>query len=129
LKYIKKIKNKVMKIEKRVSEKKRGRGRPSKASQMKNVTPLPSLIDFKNLTKLNNLEIDARMLESMPTGIRQVDELFSFEGGIPCATNIMAIGDPGVGKTSMLLDILASSILEQLQRYLLQIIWSTIQRI
>jgi predicted transcriptional regulator len=33
-----------MKIEKRVSEKKRGRGRPSK---MKNVTPLPSLIDFK----------------------------------------------------------------------------------
>ena len=97
-----------MKIEKRVSEKKRGRGRPPKVSKMKNVTPLPSLIDFNKLTKLNNLEIDSRMLESMPTGIMQVDELFSFEGGIPCATNIMAIGDPGVGKTSMLLDILAS---------------------
>ena len=94
-----------MNIEKRVSEKKKGRGRPSK---MKNVTPLPSLIDFSSLTKLNDLEIDTRMLESMKSGIRQVDELFSFEGGIPCATNIMAIGDPGVGKTSMLLDILAS---------------------
>ena len=94
-----------MNIEKRVSEKKKGRGRPSK---MKNVTPLPSLIDFGSLTKLNDLEIDTRMLESMRSGIKQVDELFSFEGGIPCATNIMAIGDPGVGKTSMLLDILAS---------------------
>ncbi len=37
-----------------------------------------------------------------------MDEFISHEGGIPCSTNIMAIGDPGVGKTSILLDALAA---------------------
>ena len=81
------------------------RGRPRKAQ---NLTPVPSLINFDQITKLNDLSIDKRMLESMKTGIRNVDDLFSFEGGVPCASNIMAIGDPGVGKTSIMLDILAS---------------------
>ena len=81
------------------------RGRPRK---IQNLTPVPSLINFDQITKLNDLKIDKRMLESMKTGIRNVDDLFSFEGGVPCASNIMAIGDPGVGKTSIMLDILAS---------------------
>ena len=81
------------------------RGRPRKAQ---NLTPVPSLINFDQITKLNDLSIDKRMLESMKTGVRNVDDLFSFEGGVPCASNIMAIGDPGVGKTSIMLDILAS---------------------
>ena len=80
------------------------RGRPAK---VKNVTYIPSVIDFKDITPLNELSIDPKMMESMPSGLT-VDKLMSHEGGIPCATNIMCIGDPGVGKTTVLLDILAS---------------------
>jgi len=93
-----------MKIEKRVIKTGK-RGRPRK---IQNVTTVPSLIKFDQITKLNKLNIDKRMLESMSTGNKVIDELFSHEGGIPCATNIMAIGDPGVGKTSVMLDFLAS---------------------
>jgi DNA repair protein RadA/Sms len=100
--YKKKIK--VMKIERREVKVER-RGRPAKS---KNLTPVPSVIDFSQITKLNKLDIDKRMLESMPIGVSSLDKLFSHEGGLPCATNIMAIGDPGVGKTSVMLDIMAS---------------------
>ncbi len=81
------------------------RGRPAKTT---NLTPVPSIIDFSQITKLNRLDIDKRMLESMSTGLPVMDTLFSHEGGVPCSTNIMAIGDPGVGKTSVMLDVLAS---------------------
>jgi predicted ATP-dependent serine protease len=80
------------------------RGRPRK---QQNIKAIPSLIDFKDITTLGNLNIDKRMLESMPTNINVVDEFLSHEQGIPCASNIMAIGDPGVGKTTVLLDILS----------------------
>jgi DNA repair protein RadA/Sms len=80
------------------------RGRPAK---IQNVTYVPSLIDFKNITKLNELNIDKKMLETMKSGLA-IDSLLSEEGGIPCASNYMMIGDPGVGKTTVLLDILAS---------------------
>ena len=66
------------------------------------------MISFKSLTRLDNLNIDPRMLETMPSGIELMDEFISHEGGVPCSTNIMAIGDPGVGKTSILLDTLAA---------------------
>jgi predicted ATP-dependent serine protease len=93
-----------MKIEKREVKVER-RGRPAK---VKNLIPVPSVIDFSQITRLNKLNIDKRMLESMPIGVSSLDKLFSHEGGLPCSTNIMAIGDPGVGKTSVMLDIMAS---------------------
>ena len=80
------------------------RGRPAKAQ---NVVHVPSLIDFGQITMLNQLNIDRRMLESMETESEVVNQLFSEEGGIPCASNYMMIGDPGVGKTTVLLDVLA----------------------
>ena len=80
------------------------RGRPAK---VKNVTYVPSLIDFSNITPLNKLDIDSKMLEVMKSGL-PIDELLSEEGGLPCASNYMMIGDPGVGKTTVLLDLLAS---------------------
>ena len=80
------------------------RGRPKKAT---NIKPIPSLIDFKDITTLGNLNIDKRMLESMPTNLKNLDEFLSHELGIPCSSNIMAIGDPGIGKTTVLLDILS----------------------
>jgi DNA repair protein RadA/Sms len=82
------------------------KGRPSKS--IKNATYTPSLIDFSKVVKLNKLDIDPRMMKVMKTGL-SIDGLFSHEGGIPAATNIMMIGDPGVGKTTVLLDVLASA--------------------
>ena len=81
------------------------RGRPRK---VQNVAPVPSLIDFSKVVKLDNLDIDPRMMKVMKTGL-SIDGLFSHEGGIPAATNIMMIGDPGVGKTTVLLDVLAKA--------------------
>jgi predicted ATP-dependent serine protease len=37
-----------------------------------------------------------------------IDDLLSTEGGIPCASNYMISGDAGVGKTTVLLDLLSS---------------------
>lgn len=82
------------------------RGRPGKSVQ--NATYTPSLIDFSKVVKLDKLDIDPRMMKTMKTGL-SIDGLFSHEGGIPAATNIMMIGDPGVGKTTILLDVLASA--------------------
>lgn len=64
-------------------------------------------IDFSQISKLNDLDIDARMMEQMESKLA-IDKLISHEGGIPAATNIMVVGDPGVGKTTVLLDLLAS---------------------
>jgi predicted ATP-dependent serine protease len=84
------------------------RGRPSKKG-IQNATYVPSIINFDNkVSKLSNLNIDPRMMKTMKTGLG-IDELFSHEYGIPAATNIMMIGDPGVGKTTVLLDVLASA--------------------
>jgi len=81
------------------------RGRPAK---IQNVKTVPSLIDFSKVTKLDNIDIDPRMMKTMKTGLT-LDNLFSHEGGIPAATNIMMIGDPGVGKTTVLLDTIAKA--------------------
>jgi DNA repair protein RadA/Sms len=45
----------------------------------------------------------------MPTG-RAIDQLFTLEGGLPKATNYMVVGDPGVGKSTVTLDILSDLI-------------------
>jgi len=93
-----------MKVTQRV-EKTSKRGRPKK---IQNITSIPSVINFDKIEKLDKLDIDPRMLESMKTGITNVDNLFSFEKGIPCASNTMVIGDPGVGKTTVMLDVLSA---------------------
>ena len=84
---------------------KKGRGRPPKTRNVE--VNIPQQIDFSQITMLNNLNIDRRMLETMESGL-VIDDLFSEEGGIPCASNYMMIGDPGVGKTTILLDVLAA---------------------
>lgn len=89
---------------KNIETTKRGKGRPKK---VQNVTYVPSVIDFTQVTKLNKLDIDPKMMEQMVSGLPNVDKFISYEGGIPAASNIMCCGDPGVGKTTILLDILA----------------------
>jgi DNA repair protein RadA/Sms len=76
------------------------RGRPSKKVQNSNVT-------FKvNTVKMNDLVFNDDLFVPMKTHTR-VDEFFSNEGGIMPGVNLVATGDPGVGKTTVLLDILA----------------------
>ena len=49
---------------------------------------------------------DKSLFTPMPTG-KRVDSLFSSEGGLMKGTNYAFVGDPGVGKTTVLLDMLA----------------------
>jgi predicted ATP-dependent serine protease len=81
------------------------RGRPRLSQDF--AQPENTIIDFSQIIKLNSLDIDERMMEQMESGL-VIDQLISHENGIPCATNIMVIGDPGVGKTTVLLDLLAT---------------------
>jgi len=85
------------------------RGRPSKKKVAQNVTYTPSLIDFSAITKLNNLNVDPKMMETMKSGLNNFDDFISHESGIPASSNLMICGDPGVGKTTVLLDLLAGA--------------------
>jgi DNA repair protein RadA/Sms len=64
-------------------------------------------ITFEKVTKLSELNINDNMLKCNLTG-QSIDKLFSYDGGIPVGTNIMCTGDPGVGKTTILLHTLAN---------------------
>jgi predicted ATP-dependent serine protease len=89
------------------------RGRPAK-NKTENA-PVHVQIDFSQITKLKNLNIDERMFDQMESGLI-LDDLISHEGGIPSATNLMLFGDPGTGKTTLLLDLMASVQLRNKER-------------
>lgn len=89
------------------------RGRPAK--NITTPTPVHVQIDFSQITKLKNLNIDERMFDQMESGLI-LDDLISHEGGIPSATNLMLFGDPGTGKTTLLLDLMASVQLRNTER-------------
>ena len=56
--------------------------------------------------KMKDLKFDSSLFEPMKTG-RAIDHHFSSEGGIMRGTNYAIVGDPGVGKTTVMMDILA----------------------
>lgn len=57
------------------------------------------------LTKLDDLKFNDDLFIPMPTGTI-ADKFFSNEGGFMPGSNIMAAGAPGVGKTTVLLELL-----------------------
>ena len=59
-----------------------------------------------SLTKLDDLNIDDSLSQSLETGTI-FDKVLSTDGGFMPGTNIMAAGAPGVGKTTVLLEMLA----------------------
>lgn len=81
----------------------RKRGRPRKETELME----PEIIDFSKDQKLKSLEVDPEMLKTMKSGL-EIDKLFSYEGGLAKAANLMFGGNPGVGKTTILLDTLSS---------------------
>ena len=58
------------------------------------------------LVRMKDQQFDPILFEPMATG-KPVDKLFTPGGGIPRATNYMVVGDPGVGKSTVTLDILS----------------------
>jgi len=68
--------------------------------------PQPTKPVKVTLTKLDDLNIDDSLFHSLPTGTI-FDQFCSTEGGFLPGTNIMAAGAPGVGKTTVLLELLS----------------------
>ena len=76
------------------------RGRPSK-----NVGNI--VRRFKpNTMLMDDFKFDPQLFVPMRTGTK-IDKLLSSEGGMMKGTNVAFVGDPGVGKTTVLLDILS----------------------
>ena len=77
------------------------RGRPSR--KVGNVVRR-----FKPSTmKMDDFKFNPELFVPMKTGTK-IDELLSNEGGMMKGTNVAFVGDPGVGKTTVLLDMLAN---------------------
>ena len=88
----------MLKVENKVK-----RGRPSK----KQIVGGATVTKWKpELVKMDNLSFDKDLFVPMPTG-KKVDSLLSSEGGLMKGTNFAFVGDPGVGKSTVMLDILA----------------------
>ena len=83
-------------------EKKR-RGRPSKKST---VLVSKEVKRFKpSLVKMNDVTFSDDLFVPMRTN-KKIDSLLSSEGGLMKGTNFAFAGDPGVGKSTVMLDIL-----------------------
>ena len=79
------------------------RGRPSK----KNVLTGSKVRTWKpQLVKMDDVKFNKDLFVPMPTG-KKIDSLLSSEGGLMKGTNFAFVGDPGVGKSTVMLDLLA----------------------
>lgn len=77
--------------------------RKTRKAQM--ATNLPTSLKRKpKLVKLKDKQYDESIFTTMKTDT-VVDDFFSNKGGLPRACNFILIGDPGVGKTTVALDV------------------------
>ena len=83
---------------------KRGR---SKATEVKIGDIKPVEINFDRVQRLSELLVNDDMMRLYRTDT-VIDRMFSHEGGIPVGTNVMCTGDPGVGKTTLLMHTLSN---------------------
>jgi len=60
------------------------------------------------LTQISNVKYAKGLFDAHKTNT-PLDGLFSIDGGVPKATNWMVVGDPGVGKSTVTLDIIANA--------------------
>lgn len=67
-----------------------------------------ALQKLNRLTKINDVQYEDGLFEAHKTGTH-LDGLFSIDGGVPKATNWMITGSPGVGKSTVLLDIISNA--------------------
>ena len=64
-------------------------------------------VDLSKVKRLEKLFVNDDLMKLYRTNTT-VDTMFSHEGGIPVGTNIMCTGDPGVGKTTLLMHTLSN---------------------
>lgn len=88
----------MLKVENKVK-----RGRPSKKQIVGNL----EITRFKpQLVRMDDVKFDDNLFVPMKTG-KKIDSLLSSEGGLMKGTNFAFVGDPGVGKSTVMLDMLA----------------------
>ena len=56
--------------------------------------------------KMEDIKFDSSLFRPMKSG-RVIDSHFSSEGGLMKGTNYAIVGDPGIGNTTVMLDMLA----------------------
>jgi DNA repair protein RadA/Sms len=78
------------------------RGRPRKMQ----LVAQPQLKEV-SFTQMDDLQFDSSLFTPIKSGTI-VDSILSNEGGVFPGTNTVVIGDPGVGKSTVLLDLLAN---------------------
>jgi DNA repair protein RadA/Sms len=64
--------------------------------------------DNSRLVQINEVQYAQGLFDAHKTGT-PLDGLFSINGGVPKATNWMIVGDPGVGKSTISLDVIANA--------------------
>ena len=62
---------------------------------------------MKKLVQINQVTYDPELFEAHKTET-PIDGMFSINGGIPKATNWMVVGDPGVGKSTVMMDVISN---------------------
>ena len=78
-----------------------------KRAQEQNIVPDTNSDEIEiELVKMSEQVFSPDLFELMETG-KPIDLAFTGDGGIPKACNYMMIGDPGVGKSTVSLDILS----------------------
>lgn len=84
--------------------------RPRKSRLLANKEAAQATVKEVSLDKVQRLQsllVNENMLRQYKTNTL-IDSMFSHEGGIPVGTNIMCTGDPGVGKTTLLMHTLSN---------------------
>ena len=67
--------------------------------------------------KMSELKFDKQLFRPMKSG-RVIDSHFSSEGGLMKGTNYAIVGDPGIGKTTVMLDMLLTCRIKVKKYYL-----------
>ena len=62
--------------------------------------------DKSKIVRMRDISFDPSLFETMRTG-KKIDNLLSSEGGFTRSTNFILVGDPGIGKSTVSMDILA----------------------
>ena len=62
---------------------------------------------MRNLVQINQVTYDQELFQAHETKT-PIDGMFSINGGIPKATNWMVVGDPGVGKSTVMMDVISN---------------------
>ena len=78
----------------------------SSSRSKRNALVLREEVEVKTI-KIKDLNFDSRLFVPMSTGNNVLDNFISSEGGFMPASNVVMIGSPGIGKSTVCLDLLS----------------------